>query len=208
MTADSLKLATGNSRWPHGLAIALCCATFPLVWVGGLVTSYKAGMAFPDWPTSDGYFLFFYPWLDWLRGPWDLFVEHGHRLLASFIGVLTIAFCFSVFLTSQPKWLRVLGVIAVLGVVLQGVLGGMRVIFNERTLAMIHGCVGPACFALTAALAVVTSRRWRDARKSLDKWMARPESAKGVAVMATALPILAYLQIVLGAQLRHFSPEG
>src|ERR1051326_8624152 len=81
-------LSTESSRWPHGLAIVLCCATFPLVWVGGLVTSYKAGMAFPDWPTSDGYFLFFYPWLDWLRGPWDLFVEHGHRLLASLVGLL------------------------------------------------------------------------------------------------------------------------
>jgi cytochrome c oxidase assembly protein subunit 15 len=178
----------------------LCCATFPLVWVGGLVTSYKAGMAFPDWPTSDGYFLFFYPWLDWLRGPWDLFVEHGHRLLASFVGVLTIAFCWSVFLTRQPKWLRVLGAIAVLGVVLQGVLGGMRVLFNERTLAMIHGCVGPAFFAFTAALAVVTSRGWRLAAESM--------TDSRLALMATTVPILGYAQIVLGAQVRHFSPEG
>src|SRR5262249_45005801 len=105
VAAEPRILSTESSRWPHGLAIMLCCATFPLVWVGGLVTSYKAGMAFPDWPTSDGYFLFFYPWLDWLRGPWDLFVEHGHRLLASFVGLLTIAFCWSVFLTRQPKWL-------------------------------------------------------------------------------------------------------
>jgi len=182
------------------LAIVLCCTTFPLVWVGGLVTSYKAGMAFPDWPTSDGYFLFFYPWLDWLRGPWDLFVEHGHRLLASLVGLLTITFCWSVFLTKQPKWLRMMGVIAVLGVVLQGVLGGMRVLFNERTLAMVHGCVGPAFFALTAALAVVTSRHWRQVHASL--------SDSRLGIMAFALPILAYAQIILGAQLRHFSPEG
>jgi cytochrome c oxidase assembly protein subunit 15 len=170
------------------------------VWVGGLVTSYKAGMAFPDWPTSDGYFLFFYPWLDWLRGPWDLFVEHGHRLLASFVGLLTIAFCWSVFLTRQPRWLRVMGIIAVLGVVLQGVLGGMRVLLNERTLAMIHGCVGPAFFALTAALVVVTSDCWRRIGESLRD--------SRIGIMTFALPILAYAQIVLGAQLRHFSPEG
>src|SRR5262249_51750293 len=169
--------------------------------------------------TSDGYFLFFYPWLDWLRGPWDLFVEHGHRLLASLVGVLTIAFCASVFLTKQPKWLRWMAIAAVLGVVLQGVLGGMRVLFNERTLAMIHGCVGPAFFALTAALAAMTSRHWTLAAASLrdsianaadtgTHGVARPESAKGVVVMALALPVLAYTQIVLGAQLRHFSTEG
>jgi len=209
VSSDSQPLTFDSSRWPHRLALVLCCTTFPLVWVGGLVTSYKAGMAFPDWPTSDGYFLFFYPWLDWLRGPWDLFVEHGHRLLASFVGVLTIAFCWSVFLTKQPKWLRTMGVIAVLGVVLQGVLGGMRVLFNERTLAMIHGCVGPAFFALTAALVVVTSRRWRRVGESLrDSQASFGETGLRVGIMAIALPVLAYAQIVLGAQLRHFSPEG
>jgi cytochrome c oxidase assembly protein subunit 15 len=200
VTSDLQPLTLGSSRWPHRLAIVLCCATFPLVWVGGLVTSYKAGMAFPDWPTSDGYFLFFYPWLDWLRGPWDLFVEHGHRLLASCVGVLTIAFCCAVFLTKQPKWLRVMGVIAVLGVVLQGVLGGVRVLSNNTTWAMVHGCTGPAFFAFTAALVVVTSRPRRHLDESLRDSRMR--------IMTIALPVLAYAQIILGAQVRHFSSEG
>ena len=70
--------------------MVLACATFPLVWVGGLVTTTDAGMAVPDWPSTYGYNLFLYPWQTWLAGPWDLFVEHGHRLLASAVGMLTI----------------------------------------------------------------------------------------------------------------------
>ena len=66
--------------------MVLACATFPLVWVGGLVTTTDAGMAVPDWPNTYGYNMFLYPWQTWLAGPWDLFVEHGHRLLAATVG--------------------------------------------------------------------------------------------------------------------------
>ncbi len=58
-----------------------------------MVTTYKAGMAVPDWPTTYGYNLFLYPWKTWIFGPWDLFVEHGHRLFASAVGMLTIVLC-------------------------------------------------------------------------------------------------------------------
>ena len=202
MIAEPRTLNHERSRWPHRLAWVLCCATFPLVWVGGLVTSYKAGMAFPDWPTSGGYFLFFYPWLDWLRGPWDIYVEHGHRMLAATIGILMIAFCVSVFATRQPKWMRWMAIGALVGVVLQGILGGMRVLMNERTLAMIHGCVGPAFFAYTAALVVVTSRGWQNSS------VRSVGHAMGLKVMAIAISGLAYLQIMLGAQVRHFPVDG
>src|SRR5438105_1159735 len=80
-----------SSPWPHRLAVLLACATFPLLWVGGLVTSYDAGMAVPDWPTTFGYNPFLYPWATWIFGPWDLFIEHGHRLLGAVVGLLTIA---------------------------------------------------------------------------------------------------------------------
>ena len=77
-----------RSPWPHRWAVVLACATFPLVWVGGLVTTTDAGMAVPDWPNTYGYNLFLYPWQTWLAGPWDLFVEHGHRLLGAAVGLL------------------------------------------------------------------------------------------------------------------------
>jgi cytochrome c oxidase assembly protein subunit 15 len=89
------------------------------------------------------------------------------------------------------------------GVIVQGVLGGMRVLFDERTLAMIHGCVGSAFFAFTAALAVVTSRRWRESAKSVDLG-----TSGALPAMAVITPGLAYLQLAIGAHLRHFAPEG
>src|SRR3954453_2556847 len=79
-----------RSPWPHRLAVVLAAATFPLLWVGGLVTTTKAGMAVPDWPSTYGYNLFLYPWETWLYGPGDLFIEHGHRLFAALVGLLTI----------------------------------------------------------------------------------------------------------------------
>ncbi len=199
----NVQLETGVSPWPHRLAVLLCCATFPLVWVGGLVTTTDAGMAFRDWPTSGGHFLFFYPWLDWLSGPWDMFVEHGHRMFAALVGLLTILFCVSLWFTASPRWMRTLGVIAVVGVVFQGLLGGLRVLMEERTLAMIHGCVGPAFFAFTAALAVVTSRRWRESFKTVDLG-----SANIVPAMPWSVVIVTFVQIMAGAHVRHFKPEG
>src|SRR6267154_1770274 len=106
------NLNSEPSPWPHRLALLLCCATFPLVWVGGMVTTYKAGMAVPDWPTTYGYNLFLYPWQTWILGPWDLFIEHGHRLFGALVGMLTIALCVSLWMTKQPKWLRVMGLVA------------------------------------------------------------------------------------------------
>lgn len=200
---ESNPVIVEPSHWPHRLAVALCCATFPLVWIGGLVTTYKAGMAFPDWPTSDGYFLFFYPWLDWLRGPWDMFVEHGHRMYAAAIGMLTIGFCVSLWTTRQPAWLRWLGAAALVGVIFQGVLGGMRVILDAQTVAKLHGCVGPAFFALTAVLATVTSKRWLTGRRTI-----HAGSAPTVAVMSVATAVLAMFQLMLGAQVRHYPVDG
>jgi heme a synthase len=200
MIADSQPLNVEPSPWPHRLAIVLCCATFPLVWVGGLVTTYKAGMAFPDWPTSDGYFLFFYPWLDWLRGPLELFVEHGHRMLAALVGLLTIALCVSLWVTKQPRWLRGLGVAALAAVIFQGLLGGARVLLDERTLAMIHGCFGPIFFSMTAILVATTSTAW--------KRMESVPTSRTLLAISAVTPIAVYLQLVLGAHLRHFAPDG
>jgi cytochrome c oxidase assembly protein subunit 15 len=93
--------------------------------------------------------------------------------------------------------------VALSAVIAQGVLGGMRVIFNERTLAMIHGCTGPAFFGFTAALAAVSSRRWRETL-AID----RNGSSLALLVMTIATPALAYVQIILGAQVRHIAPDA
>jgi cytochrome c oxidase assembly protein subunit 15 len=198
-----MLLASHNSisPWPHRLALAVACATFPLIFVGGLVTSYDAGMAVPDWPNTFGYNLFLYPWETWFFGPWDLFIEHGHRLLGALVGLLTIGLVIAAWRIDARVWFRRLTVVALVGVIAQGVLGGMRVNLDEVQLAKIHGCVGPAFFALAAALSAVTSRRWREAR-------AVPfDGASKLRRMAVSTAALAYTQLVIGAHLRHVPPN-
>jgi cytochrome c oxidase assembly protein subunit 15 len=155
-------------------------------------------MAVPDWPTTYGYNPFLYPIETWIYGPWDLFIEHGHRLFASLVGLVVIVLCATLWLTQASRGLKALGLLALAGVIFQGVLGGMRVRLDERTLAMIHGCFGPLFFAFTAALAVVTSKRWHELAGSINAG-----STRAFLIMASALPILAYLQLLLGAQVRH-----
>lgn len=202
--------------WPHRLAVAMVCVTFPLIWVGGLVTTYDAGMAVPDWPSTYGYNLFLYPWQTWLFGPWDLFIEHGHRLLGSVAGMVTIGFVVAVFRSPQFRWLRPAACFALVLVVAQGLLGGARVLLDQRTMAMVHGCTGPLFFAYAACLAAVTSRRWHerstanmtsrnDSTTPTDAHAAIPGSfdvrrISGLTILVTGL---AYLQLILGAQVRH-----
>jgi cytochrome c oxidase assembly protein subunit 15 len=206
---SSVSSITECSPWPHRWAVALACATFPLLWVGGLVTTTDAGMAVPDWPTTFGYNLFLYPWATWLSGPWDLFVEHGHRLLGALVGLMTIALLAVVWRSDDRRWMRWLGVAALVLVIFQGVLGGMRVRLDERTLAMLHGCTGPLFFALAVAMAIFTSRRWNSgatgsASAPTDRPLQLPIVCAGhIRRLAVVTCILVYLQILLGAVLRH-----
>src|SRR5258708_4613889 len=110
-------------RW---LSILTAFATLCLICIGGLVTSHEAGMAVPDWPTSYGYNMFFFPFLKWWRVG-NIFYEHSHRLFASGVGLLTTILAIWLWVKEKRRWLCWLGVIAFFAVVLQGVLGGLRV---------------------------------------------------------------------------------
>ena len=187
-----------RSSWPHRIAIAMVSATFPLIWVGGLVTTHHAGMAVPDWPNTYGYNLFLYPLSTWLAGPFDLFIEHGHRLLGATVGLIAIALVITLFRTESSRSLRLLSVVALIGVCLQGALGGIRVRLDERTFAMIHACVGPAFFAVAVALAAMTSTKWQSPVSPI-----REVRGGQIQRLAIFTALLAYLQLILGAQLRH-----
>ena len=188
----------------HRLCVLLVCLVWPLIWVGGLVTTYDAGMAVPDWPGTYGYNLFLYPYNTWLLGPFDLFIEHGHRLLGAVVGLVAISIVISAYFKESRRWVLVLTIGLLVAVITQGLLGGMRVVLGDRTLAMIHGCFGPAFFGLCAATAVVTSRRWKE---SLPRDGAVRVGSGLVALVAT-IPALSYVQLVLGAQLRHVQPNA
>ena len=114
-------------------------------------------MAFPDWPTSGGRNLFAYPWL---RSAGAQFIEHGHRLAGSAVGILTLALAFGVWKRDTRVWTKEMALLAAAAVLLQGVLGGMRVRMDSKGLAFLHACLAQAFFALTAMLATVLSPAW------------------------------------------------
>jgi cytochrome c oxidase assembly protein subunit 15 len=186
------------------MALALVIMTWPLIWIGGLVTTLDAGMAVPDWPNTNGYNMFAYPWQTWLFGPFDLLIEHGHRLLASLVGFVAIGGAFAAYRWESRRWVRWLAYGTLAAVIFQGALGGARVLLDARTLAMVHGCFGPAFFAMCVVLAATTGRFWTSAARSaaLEPVLRR---GRRWALITTAA---AYLQVVLGAQLRHVQPTA
>jgi len=198
------SLPARASPWPHRLAVCLALATFPLIWVGGLVTTYDAGMAVPDWPTTYGYNLLRYPWQTWLAGPFDLFIEHGHRLLGALAGLLSLLLLGTVLAVDRRPWLVAAAAGCVALVVLQGVLGGLRVLWDARLVALVHGCVGPLFFAYLGGLIVATGRPSPLPAPSAAELSTAPFAA-GEAAIWTAWGVagLAYGQLVLGAILRH-----
>lgn len=185
----------GLHRW----TLVVLCLVWPLIWVGSLVTTHDAGMSVPDWPNTYGRNLFLYPIETWLSGPFDLFIEHGHRLLGALVGFVAIAVV-GVALWSEPRrWVQALAIAGLLLVIVQGVFGGMRVVLGDRLLAMIHGCTAPLVFALFTILAVVSSRWWKQ-NSSLTRKPVRTASWS-----CGWLVLFSYGQLVLGAQLRHVS---
>jgi heme a synthase len=186
----------------HRLCWLIVGLVWPLIWVGGLVTTYDAGMSVPDWPGTYGYNLFLYPYKTWLFGPFDLFIEHGHRLLGAVVGFVAIGMVIAAWLSESRRWVRGLCVALLLMVIIQGSLGGIRVVLSDQTLAMIHGCFGPAFFALCAATVVITGRKWFEPTASA----ADGVGAKLALPLPLAMVLLAYGQLVLGAMLRHAPP--
>src|ERR1051325_3414340 len=125
-----------NSRL-HLIALLTACATFPLIFMGGLVTSHGAGMSVPDWPNSYGANMFLFPPRLWVGG---ILYEHTHRLMGSVVGMLAIALTVWAWKTESRRWVRWLATSVLGAVIFQGVLGGLRVVLVELNLAVVHAC--------------------------------------------------------------------
>jgi len=173
----------------HRLALLTAGATLVLIVFGGLVTNSGAALAVPDWPTTFGHNMFLFPWSQMVGG---VFYEHSHRLVGAAVGLLTLAL--SVALWGLGGRLRAPGLIALAAVIVQGTLGGLRVLLLKDQLAIVHGALAQAFFALVVTLALLTSSRMR-APVSPGTVAAGPLAALAAAVV--------YAQIVLGALLTH-----
>src|SRR3954454_2749944 len=114
--------------WLHRIALATAMATFPLIFMGGLVTSHGAGMSVPDWPNSYGYNMFTFPPSKWIGG---IFYEHTHRLMGTIVGMLSIALTIAAWRSESRRWVRWLCGSGLGAVIFQGVLGGLRVLMVD-----------------------------------------------------------------------------
>lgn len=183
-----------SNPWLSHYAALTALATLGLICLGGLVTSHEAGLAVPDWPTTYGYNMFFFPVSRWTGG---IFYEHTHRLWASLVGLLTVALSVWLWLKESRPWLRWLGVLAVFLVVAQGVLGGLRVVALKDEIGIFHGTLAQMFLVLLAGIALWTSRWWREA--ALD---GRPDYPR-LRNVFFAISALVLCQLALGATMRH-----
>jgi heme a synthase len=168
---------------------------FLLVVLGGLVTSNNAGLAVPDWPTSQGLW-----WLPFKKMVGGVKYEHGHRLVAEAVGLLTIIVAVWTWLVDKRRWMRALTVGAVAGVIFQGVLGGLTVLnFLPPAISAAHGVVGQTMFCALAAIAVFTSRSWME---EPTETITRADAAPLIRHSWMLIGFL-YLQLILGASFRH-----
>jgi heme a synthase len=182
----------------HVIALLTAAATFPLIFMGGLVTSHQAGLAVPDWPNSFGYNMFLFPPRLWIGG---ILYEHTHRLAATVVGMLAILLCVWAWTTDKRKAQKWLSIAVLCAVIFQGILGGLRVVLVKLDLAIVHGCFAQAFFCLTALMAVMSSRWWVDA-PDLSNSEDGPAGRRLVwAGMLTVAVV--YAQLIVGAVMRH-----
>lgn len=180
--------------WLHRYTRLLVCATLLLVAAGGMVTSTSSGLSVPDWPTTYGYSMFSFPVSRMVGG---IFYEHGHRLIASTVGLLTIGLVAILWRVDPRRWMRRLGLIALAAVILQGVLGGITVLYLlPAPISIGHAGLAQLFFGLTVSMALFTSRSWRaPAVPPVDDATLRWRVA--------AVSVAIYAQILIGATMRH-----
>ena len=178
----------------HRFSKFLAACTVLLILAGSLVTSHDAGLSVPDWPTSYGWNMFTFPPSMWVA---NIFYEHGHRLIASTVGFLTIIMAVWLWVAEpRRRWLRWFGVAALGAVIAQGLLGGLTVLFFlPPAVSTAHAGLAEIFFCMTVAIALFTSPQWNAASVSVDDARLRR--------LATATTVAIYCQILIGATMRH-----
>ena len=180
-------------KYIHYLAIFTMSLTFLLIFVGALVKSTEAGLSVPDWPTTFGKNMFLFPLSSMVGG---ILYEHSHRLIASFVGFCILINTILIQLSNHQKYIKILTLIALLAVIIQGILGGLTVLyFLPAWISASHATLGQSTFCLTIILAVITSPKWENFVLSKNK-----THISSISIYAT---ISVWFQLIIGAIVRH-----
>ncbi len=196
-------------NWTAAFVTVACFATLLLLTVGGMVTGYEEGLSVVDWPNSKGHNMFLYP-LSMMTG--GIYYEHSHRLIGSLVGLTTMVLAFHLLRAERRRWLKTYAFIALAVVIVQGILGGLRVtghftlstsreeVAPSVTLAIVHGVLGQLFFASLVAMRAFVSDTWKSDVPATRKLTAASDRSLGVMLVA-----LLMVQLVLGAVLRHIA---
>ena len=185
-----------TNPWLFRFAVLTAFVTFLLIGLGGLVTSHGAGMSVPDWPNTYGYNMFAFPISKWVGG---IFYEHTHRLLASAVGLLTTILAVWLWLADSRQWMKWLGITAFLGVIAQGILGGLRVTLHMNSLGVFHATIAQLFFILVCAIALFTSRFWKELFTGKKNFFI----PRGLRTLVLATTALIVIQLIIAATMRH-----
>ena len=181
------------NRALHVFAIFTVCAIFTLILAGALVTSNDAGLSVPDWPTSFGSLYKIPPMVGGIR------FEHGHRMLAEFVGLLTIILAFWTWRTDERQWMRRLSIAALAVVIMQGMLGGLTVLyFLPPAVSTAHAALGQTFFCITVVIAIFSGR----ATVAIPKNVSQPAARRSARLALISVAVL-YVQLILGGLFRH-----
>src|SRR5882672_12033878 len=139
----------------HRFTVLVAGATFVLIIAGALVTSNDAGLATSDWPLSN---VQLFP-----KMVGNLFWEHGHRMVATTVGLLTITLAVYLFLKEERPWARRLGLFGLIAVIAQGLLGGLTVkLMLPLAVSAAHATLAQLFFCIMVSLSVFTSTGWQE----------------------------------------------
>jgi heme a synthase len=215
-TATTLHDSEWN-RARHWFAVFTAFCTFLLIVAGALVTSHDAGLSVPDWPTSFGHWPVTYSYFEVpLVG--GVLYEHGHRIFAQFIGILTIVLAVWTWRADRRPWMRKLGIAALATVIAQGVLGGLTVLhLLPWAVSTAHAALGQTFFCIVVTIALFTGREWVDTPECnrLQADVSSPASAEplpatgahaatpSVVTLVWLSVAAVYVQLILGAAFRH-----
>ena len=181
--------------WVRRLSKLLVLSTLLLIFAGALVKSHEVGLSVPDWPTSYGYQMFAFPLSDMIGG---IFYEHGHRMIAAIVGLLTLILAFLIYHTDDQLWLKKTGFFALGLVIVQGLFGGLTVLLLQPTpISVIHALFAQTFFMVTILIAYGLSDE-RAHRIPYDK-----VGHAGLKIPAYWVMGLVYIQLIIGALMRH-----
>lgn len=186
--------ATPYHPWHHRVAVLIAVITFFVIIAGALVTSEDAGLSVPDWPTSYGHLFKLPPWVG------GIVFEHSHRMIAEVDGACTLVIAFWTLFVERRRWMKILGIVALATIIVQGILGGVTVLhFLPPLISTAHSAVGQTFFAIAVLIAVFTSRRWVEETPQVVPDHGHPK----LRVLCLYSIFILYVQLVLGGMFRH-----